>query len=285
MHGSNTIRCNDLRITEGFERTLRDRKIDTLDALFAVPNDGDLNKPGLERWRERIRIELDHNGQSCVFFLKRFNAPPRSAQRDVRRCGQAVRSVGSMEFGWMIRLAEDGIPCPTPVALGEEICGHTERRSAVLMRSVPGDSLERLITDANESTASTLRTLIEPLADLIARFHGAGYAHRDLYLAHIFYDADAARGSQLHLIDLQRVIRPSYRAMRWIVKDLAALNFSTPAGLLSRTDRMRWLTRYLGKRRLDAAGRRLAYRVIGKTERITRREARRARRDAGGANR
>ncbi len=285
MHGPDTIRCNDLQVAEGFERTLRDQKIASLDALFAIPNDGDLSKPGLERWRERIRIELDHDGRTCVFFLKRFDAPPRTARREVRRCGQAVRSVGGMEFGWMVRLAKDGIACPAPVALGEEFVGQTERRSAVLMQSVPGDSLERLVAEGGESVASTMRTLIEPLADMIGRFHRTGYAHRDLYLAHIFYDPTATCASSLHLIDLQRVIRPRFRAMRWVVKDIAALNFSTPVGLVSRTDRMRWLTRYLGTRKLGAVGRRLAYRIIGKTERIARREARRTARMARRASR
>ena len=185
----------------------------------------------------------------------------------------------------MIRLAEDGIPCPTPVAQGEEFCGKTERRSAVLMQAVPGDSLERLMAADGESARWTLRAILEPLADLIARFHRAGYAHRDLYLSHIFFDPAAASQPSLHLIDLQRVIRPRYRAMRWVVKDLAALNFSTPADLLSRTDRMRWLTRYLGQRRLDAAGRRLAYRIIGKTQEIARRQRRQTAGGARGARR
>ena len=80
MHGLRTNRCNELLIAEGFEQILRDRKIDTLDALFAIPNDGDLNKPNLEPWRERIRIELEHEGRSRVFYLKRFDRPPPWAE-------------------------------------------------------------------------------------------------------------------------------------------------------------------------------------------------------------
>jgi hypothetical protein len=67
---------------------------------------------------------------------------------------------------------------------------------------------------------------------------------------------------------------------RWIVKDLAALNYSTPARVASTADRVRWMKMYLGVRRLDATSRRLLYRVVGKTERIARHDAKRAVRHA-----
>jgi hypothetical protein len=110
-------------------------------------------------------------------------------------------------------------------------------------------------------------------ADLVARLHNGGFVHRDLYLSHFFYDSQAATAA-IRLIDLQRMMRPR-RMGRWIVKDLAALHFSTPAEVASNTDRLRWLRRYLGLRKLDYPAKRFALRVIGKTARIARRERRR----------
>jgi hypothetical protein len=107
--------------------------------------------------------------------------------------------------------------------------------------------------------------------------HRLGFVHRDLYLSHIFFHEGQLAGPKLSLIDLQRVGKPRWRQSRWVVKDLAALNFSAPASLISRADRLRWLVAYLRCASLDAAGRRLAYRVIGKTERIARKELRRRR--------
>jgi hypothetical protein len=105
--------------------------------------------------------------------------------------------------------------------------------------------------------------------------HRCGFVHRDLYLSHIFHDAEARPEESLHLIDLQRVHRPRGAGRRWIVKDLAALNYSVPPRLVRRTDRLRWLTYYLGTPKLDASARRLVYRIVGKTQSIARHDRRR----------
>lgn len=82
--------------------------------------------------------------------------------------------------------------------------------------------------------------------------------------------------SSVHLIDLQRVFRPSCCIGRWVVKDLASLYFSAqnllPAGMLSRADALRWLKKYLHVSKLDRRGKRLAYRVIGRTQSMLRRQ-------------
>jgi hypothetical protein len=109
---------------------------------------------------------------------------------------------------------------------------------------------------------------------LVAGLHGQGYVHRDLYLSHIFFDPARPPQGSLCLIDLQRVMRPRWRFRRWRVKDLAALNYSTPRAIVSQADRLRWLRYYLGVKKLRAAGKQMAYRVIGKTNRISRREPR-----------
>ncbi len=78
----------------------------------------------------------------------------------------------------------------------------------------------------------------------------------------------------MHLIDLQRVRwqREGW-PRRWIVKDLAALDYSSPAGIVTRADKVRFLREYLGLRRLDAEGRALAASVAAKTRRIARHDA------------
>ena len=79
----------------------------------------------------------------------------------------------------------------------------------------------------------------------------------------------------LHVIDLQRVRRGRGGRLgrRWIVKDLASLDYSAPAGIVTRTDKVRFLRRYLGVGRLDAAARGLIADVAAKTARIARQDA------------
>jgi heptose I phosphotransferase len=118
------------------------------------------------------------------------------------------------------------------------------------------------------------RALILQLADLVRRLHGAGLFHRDLYLAHIFIGPDVDGPPQLFLIDLQRVVAPRWRRWRWMIKDLAALNFSSAQAGVPGAERLRWLRHYLGVRRLRAEDRRLVRAVAAKSARMARHSAR-----------
>lgn len=265
-----------LTIEPGYQAILRANGLGSLDALFGLPNNAALNKPGLEPWRERLRITLRDGASDRTFYLKRFRDPPPSVRRDVGRAGCGARSVAGVEWNWMQRLTAEGICCTEPVAFGEEIVNSREGRSAVLLAEAPGRSLETWVREAGPDDVVASPEMIDGLADLVRRFHGLGYVHRDLYLSHIFYKPTAPPPKRFRLIDLQRVRKPATGLRRWIVKDLAALNYSVPASVASRTDRLRWLTRYLGLRKLDATARRLVYRVVGKTRLIASHDARRA---------
>ena len=268
-------RLNDLTVATGYEELLRANHLDTLDALFACTGGESLAKPGLSSWRERIRLPLQKATEPRTLYLKRFRNPPMTARREVRRSGSGASSVAGVEWTWMHRLAHAGIPCAKPVAFGQELERGRERRSAVVTEAVSGKSLETWVSEWSESDRMTIRGLIKPLAGLVARLHAQGYFHRDLYLSHLFYDPALPPEESLHLIDLQRVICPTWQRGRWVVKDLASLNFSAPSNLVSPTDRLRWLKHYAGVSKLDGPTKSLAYGVIGKSARIARHDRRR----------
>jgi hypothetical protein len=279
-------RCR-LRITESHESFLREHHLDSVEALFDPGLGTPLGKPGLDAWRERVRLTCCTSDGPKTFYLKRFRAPPVSARRLARRAGVSANTLAGLEWACMRRLAADGIPTARPIALAEEISGRREDRSAILIESVPGRSLEQWAqtwTSPGRTTAAPadIRSLLPMTASLVSRFHARGYVHRDLYLAHIFYDPEAPPEESLHLIDLQRVMMPRWRRRRWIVKDIASLSYSTPTELVSRTDRLRWLKAYLGVRKLDAPAKRFARHVAAKSRRIGRHDHRRGRRFAEG---
>jgi hypothetical protein len=237
----------------------------------------------------------------------------------VRRAGNGSQSVAGIEWNWMRALAADAIPCTTPVAFGEQFHRGREARSAVIMEAVPGASLEKWAASLTSSRGGLERegglppsplargvgdegsgarndhpieSVLHELVHLVARFHARGYVHRDLYLAHIFYDSSPEKGACLRLIDLQRVFRPKLWLSRWIVKDLAALNYSTPPDVLCRAGRLRWLRKYLQVfgQHSDSRGdgirntaylKRLAIRIAGKTSEIARHDQKRNARIAG----
>ncbi|UCF33080.1 MAG: hypothetical protein JSV78_12180 [Phycisphaerales bacterium] len=266
----------DVLVVASFKPLLLANELDSLEALFAISSGESLGKPGLESWRERIRLSLREAEGTRTVYLKRFTDPPPKVQRAVRASDTGAVSVAGLEWARMHQLARDGITTIMPIAFGEEIRSGREVRSAILAAAVPGESLERLAANwSRDVHLPLIRRALIGTADLVACFHGCGYIHRDLYLSHIFFDEAAASDEALHLIDLQRVIRPRWRRARWIVKDLASLNYSTPFDLVTTVDRLRWLRRYLNVDRLDGRAKRLVRRIMAKTARIARHDRQR----------
>lgn len=271
-----TTHLGDLLVNPDYVDILREAGLDSLDSLFRGDLGQRLHKPGLSPWRERIRIDIEPPEGPRTFFLKRFLNPPKEAWRTVAVPRRGMASLAAVEWNRTIQLRAEGVPCAEPVAFGEELAGSRELRSALLLAAVPGDALERLVGEWGAEDRPLVRALLEATADLVGRFHALGYVHRDLYLSHIFFDADARLESALSLIDLQRVMKPPrWRRRRWVVKDLASLDYSTPASLVSRGQRLRWLKRYLRVSKLKGSPRRLARQVARKTLRIVRHDRRR----------
>lgn len=271
------VRVHDLLVHRDYVGLLEAHGLTSIDAVFSYTCGERLDKPGLERWRERMRLRLTgSDGGVTTLYVKRYVSPPwRERVRRRWACPEA-RSVAEVEWRWMRALARADVACPTPVALAARCDARSGRRSALLTAAVPGDALERWLARRGALNRRTVRALAMSLADLVTRFHAIGLVHRDLYLSHVFWHPHPGGPGALHLIDLQRVLRPRVRRSRWIVKDLAALNYSAPAHIVSTADRARWLKRYLNVRRLDARARTLIRRVVRKTARIAAHDRRRA---------
>jgi hypothetical protein len=277
------------KVAPGCESLLSAQGLDGLEAAFRWRQGARLDKPGLEPWRQRWRIAfLEPDGARGTYYLKRFSRPPFRRQLERWRGGHWWGSTAGIEFENARQLARAGIPAAEAVAFGQDTVGPWERRSFVLLREVPGMSLERWVPD-NLSPAgpgvdrARRRERIDQLARLVAGFHRAGFVHRDLYLSHIFVRAATAEVSEnegpsrdeFRLIDLQRVFRPRWRRRRWVVKDLAALNYSTPADRVGPWERLRFLCRYVRSCDRFGPARELARRVQAKTAWMTTRNRQR----------
>jgi heptose I phosphotransferase len=193
----------------------------------------------------------------------------------------------------------------------EEIAGATQADK--FCEAAFGGSLPR------EKTAEK-RRLIRAMARLARRLHAARLSHRDFYLCHILVRpggmpsmprAGHALGSSeqacprnngagmpppkvhesgamepiLYLIDLQRVTHHRRGlGRRWIVKDLAALLFSSwpseathiRSAVFTRTDGLRFAREYFGVPRLGPEHKAILRSVLRKARRIAARQARRA---------
>lgn len=161
--------------------------------------------------------------------------------------GHEVRQIGDLyvkrvtgnhreitnELDVLVHLREAGLPVAEPVAVAVK-----PPTAALVTRALPVVStLEQRVLGKDDALG-----FAAPLADLVRRLHHAGVNHRDLYLGHVLVGADDA----LWLVDLGRAEKRRRIPRHRIVKDLAALDFSTPSRIASEAVRLRFLYRYLG---------------------------------------
>jgi RIO-like serine/threonine protein kinase len=240
----------------------------SIDAIFGFEGDKNLSKANLAPHRSRIEFQIDK--PHTTLFLKRYDRPPVIAQLKNRLSAKRRVSMGFAEFDAAKKLAESGINTPKAVAWGAQAGRLFEKRSFVILEKVPqGESLERRLPDcfsgpATPENLKMRRSFIGDLAKFIKKFHDTGCRHRDLYLCHIFHTADC----QYFLIDLARVFRPAFFRERYLVKDLAQLNYSSPAKYFSNTDRMRFYFAYKARQGLASQDKTFIRKIIHKTRLI-----------------
>jgi tRNA A-37 threonylcarbamoyl transferase component Bud32 len=247
--------------------------LDSFDALMIAPGEAVLHKKGLAGWRQRVALSVGDRR----LYLKRYTKPPWHEQARQRLRG--FGATAEVEWHWLRELPGLGLPGPQPVAYGCRRRAGLERQSLLLTDAVPGTSLERWVPDQLDGPLADRAfktSLAADLAGLVARLHASRLVHRDLYLSHVFIDEDADGAARLCLIDLQRVIRPRLRWRRWMIKDLAALDYSTPAAAASSADRLRFWLRYRGAQSLTPGDKPIIRAIVRKARRIARHSARRS---------
>ncbi|MEE9390887.1 MAG: lipopolysaccharide kinase InaA family protein [Planctomycetota bacterium] len=194
-------------------------------------------------------------------YLKRITQRSWLKSLRGRFAGRAYRSSVSREWLALNRLQELGICAPRPLMMAEESRFGLVRRACLLTEALPqADNLEELVL-AGLPSARKERIAIG-VAEVLVRMHEGGINHRDFYLGHLRVDAD----DRIQVLDLDRADLREPVPMRWRVKDLAALDFSTPRRTVGVFERLRFLCRYARATSLDA--RALAIAVTEKSSSI-----------------
>jgi tRNA A-37 threonylcarbamoyl transferase component Bud32 len=255
-----------------FKEPLRELGLLEKNAIFSFQQGRELYKPGLGG-RTRFRFETFLKGNRIWLYLKRVRLPKLSDQVARIACGTVRHSICWHERYMIKQLGLHRIPVPVVVAYAEKMAGGFEIASTLMTQGITGQSLEKFVPKhfaRNPDLAELLkrRTWIRKLAALIRRFHQAGFCHRDLYLSHIFISLKQNGDPVFFLIDLARAFKTGGRKKRWIIKDLAALNYSAPEKTIFTTDRMRFLKIYLGLKKLGTKDKYLIREIIRKTRRI-----------------
>lgn len=199
------------------------------------------------------KLELQTDKGLKTFFLKSHNSHISIPDALRSFLSGFSRSWGKKEWEVIHAFHECGIPTLTAVAAGEKV-SWLHQESFLITEELYGyQSLEmylksQFIPPLSGKKIMMKRALIKEVAEIARTMHGAGFNHRDFYCCHIFIKQADNGQRQWRVLDLQRVDRRRWFRRRWIIKDLAALNYSAPINILSRTDRLRFLMHYLGSK-------------------------------------
>ncbi len=246
----------------------------TFDALFnRLP--GEVVREVDNRVTTHVRL-VGQTGE-LAFYLKR-HWPPSLKQR-LRPLLRGKRPLLGARHEWdaILRFHAVGLPTMTPVAFGQ-----SRGRSLVMTQDLRAE--QTLLDWVNESAAEPgstrrassaglrgLQRRIENRVAAMARtMHECGMHHQDFYLNHLLCCGEI-EDIDIRIIDLGRVRQLRRLSERWIIKDLAQLDFS--ARRLGCYDRLRFLRLYLG-RPFRPEDRQLVRRIAAKSRRIASHTAR-----------
>ena len=272
------IRLQDIIVNKKYFPLLEENRLTSFPSLMNYAGGQIVKKLIPERFI--ITFTLKSANTTLGFFLKRYYPSP--AKYILQSLLAFVSPYSALrEWDTIISFHRANLPTVIPVAAGTRRKGFLGRESFLLTKGLEGVTrLEDLITERflpplSPESISEKRTLISKLALLTRRMHDLGFNHRDFYLCHILARRDADHEWELFICDLHRVDKREKTGMRWRVKDLAALNYSAPEKFISARDRIRFLKQYLGKTRLDREARLWIGKVVKKTGKMKRHNARR----------
>ena len=197
--------------------------------------------------------KLYAHGRVTHFSYLPAGAPGRIFVRRATRGGLLGALLGGLYLGinrplQEVRAATEarskGVGTPEPVAVCLTAAGPFHRFT-LLTREV--EEARDLLTLAAAPSPGEKRALIAGLAQEMRKLHEARIYHADLTLKNILLGRDG-----IYIIDLDKAIIANRREERLDVMNLARLNRSIvkllgARGPVTRTDKLRFLRRYLGE--------------------------------------
>lgn len=211
--------------------------------------------------RTIARYTLTRDGRTLVVYLKRHYR--HSARRGWLAAVFPSRawSDGLCEWTHLEQAEGLGIPVPPAMAAAQWV-GPRGRLQSLLASAELTDQLA--LHEAIPLASRTLppeafdlwkRGLIAEMVRLSKRMHDRKWFHQDLYLCH-FYVAVAdienpppSWAGRATMIDFHRFGRHRVQSLRYRVKDLAQLLFSSEVEGVTPRDRVRFARAYFGPRR------------------------------------
>ncbi len=220
------------------------------------------------RERSTQRVDL---GQRTIYVKKHTFAGIRETLENLLRFRLPPGALD--EWRAILAFQAKGIPTMVPISAGRRSFLWWLEKESFLVTADLGHASrldfylqERFTFPCRGELLARKRRILARLADLTRRMHNSGLNHRDYYLCHIFVDKE----EELYVIDLHRVDIRKKVGRRWLVKDLAALLFSSLEVPVTRGERLAFYKRYMRINKLSPVDKDLIRRVVRKCARIAR---------------
>lgn len=159
----------------------------------------------------------------------------------------------SNEMKALTLLQKKNLLVPNVLGFGKSGINPLTCKSFIILEAIePSISLEDFTKNwrIHKPTFKDKKKLIEKVAEITARMHQAGINHRDLYICHFLLKEKSLSENEqlpLYLIDFHRAQIRRFVPMRWRIKDLAGLYFSSKDIGLTKRDLLRFIKHYTGK--------------------------------------
>ena len=259
------VRKENLFINQDFSEFLAALNLTCFDDFMRL--EGMVVKSAVrERSTERLYLE-----GVTVYVKKHFFPGIREILKNLVRF--RFPSGALNEWRALLAFHAHNIPTMTPICAGSKPLLWKIEKESFLLTVDLGDTTRlndflkgNSATPCREKLLEKKRGILKNLADITRKMHSAGINHRDYYLYHILLDSK----EELYVIDLHRVDVGGSVGKRWMVKDLAALLFSSLEVPVTNGERLAFFKRYMRINRLSSYHKTLIRLIIKKCNRIAR---------------
>ncbi len=257
-----TLDSGRLIVNAEFAPLLRHHEWSTFATIWSRTEEAAIAKK-LRTDRITLRFTLDDRGRERAFYIKRhIQSSWKEYVKPLLRLTWPILGARN-EWNAILDFHSAGLPTMTPVAFGQS-GSNSFLITEALENCTKLSELPVVRHDGTSSVPDLRGRLIGEVAKIARTMHQAGLHHQDFYIGHLMMsNSDPAK---IYVIDLGRVQKHAKLSRRWIVKDLAQLDYSAKA---TPQERLRFLREYLC-RRLTSDDRRLIASIESKTAAIAR---------------
>lgn len=208
--------------------------------------------------RQTLRFEIEGRG----YYRKWHRGVGwREILKNILQCRLPVLGAKN-EWIALNKLQALNIASLIPVAYGERGQNPAKRQSFIVTRELTDVIQLDHYFEQQQPSFRQKQRLIKAVAIIARSIHEAGINHRDFYLCHFMLD-DASlimnESPKVYLMDLHRAQCRVCVPLRWQIKDLGALYFSTLNLSFTRGDIVRFLRIYFADDLRDIVQRKMSF--------------------------